>query len=71
MKVACANVGAATQVSGVLSRHAISQHVSWQRSTAGKLTALIVVNAAFDPAAEAAMRRDIEIIAGATIGGVA
>ncbi len=67
MKLACANIGAATQVSGVLSRHAIPHHVSWRRPTADKLTAWIMVNTAPDPAKERAIRRDIEAIAGATI----
>ena len=67
MNIVCANADAATQVSGVLSYYAVSHQVSWQQPVARGQTAWIVISAALDPASEAAIRHEIDSIAGATV----
>jgi hypothetical protein len=50
-----------------LARHGITRGVGWEGGLPLDETIWVVVNAPIDPTVEAAIRRDIEAIAGATI----
>jgi hypothetical protein len=67
MKVACTNNNVAAQVVAVLTRYGTSRGVSWQGGSPLDERIWVAVNAVIDPTVEAAIRREIESIAGATI----
>jgi hypothetical protein len=67
MRVACTDNDVAARVVGVLARHGITRGVGWEGGLPLDETIWVVVNAPIDPTVEAAIRRDIEAIAGATI----
>jgi hypothetical protein len=67
MRIACIDSAACAQVLDVLQRHSLTRSVSWEGGTPLDTRMWIIVWANLDPATEAAIRRDIDSIAGATI----
>jgi|RhiMetdeSRZDD1v2_1073273.scaffolds.fasta_scaffold313853_5 hypothetical protein len=67
MRVACTNTDIAAQVVSVLYRHGIRRGVSWEGNSPLDARMWIIVRAALDSTVAAAIRRDIESIAGATV----
>ena len=67
MKIACTSNGVAAQVVGLLTHHGVSRGVSWEDGSPLDPQAWLFVTAVIDPTVEAAIRRDIETIVGASI----
>jgi hypothetical protein len=66
MRIACPSKDIASQLIGVLRRHGISNGVRWEVLSDGDASHRILASVTVDPAEEAAIRRDVESIAGAT-----
>ena len=67
MKIACKIAAACTQVLDVLRRHGVTRALSWEGGSPLDTRNWIIVWAAIDPAVKAAIRRDIDSIAGVTV----
>lgn len=67
MRIACASEDMASRVLGVLQRYGVTRGVSWEGGSPLDARMWLIVNAVIDPTVEAAIRHDVDSIAGATI----
>ena len=67
MRITCIDVAACEQVLDVLQRQGITRGVSWEGGSPLDERFWVFVNAPIAPEKEAAILRDIEAIAGATV----
>ena len=67
MRIACSDTPACERVLGVLQRHGVTSGVRWEGGSPLDERTWIVVTVPLDPAVEAAIRRDIDFIAGAAV----
>ena len=67
MKIACTIAAACTQVLDVLRRHSVTRAVSWEGGTPLEERIWMVVAGPIATTVEAAIRRDIDSVVGATV----